>query len=294
MFKETSVKTPEQEAGEQYQARLEEIKTALNEEIEVLMVLSNPLSSHKEKDDVTDEYFEAGKSLFTLLSWLKGCNRLSTLKAKLLENIRVVLPDIKSEVGSKGLPDISIPVLVWPKDEWCDESNNLGADSAQSNFVNAALFIAPRGFSGSNNNPLAVTGVILTSDSDLKSRAVHESMHFLDFNGPLRKAENRILEEIIAFRQQDNIKGKSAREKWRGVLSDSLEIYYNNYDIADLMPFETFRDKALSAMELIKKMDKKMSKIAVTQILLNCISLDDIEQWGDVSEEDLSKLKSKK
>lgn len=291
MERELHRRTPEQEMADKYQARLEEVKKAVAEEIEVLKALEKPLSSYKDEETESAEYMEAGQALFTLLGWLKESTIFPLMKAKTLEHVSAVTPDLKKEIGSQGLPEIAIPVLVWPKEEWFDEDNNLGLDDSVAGNAYNAYFLPPSIFEESKTeNPMSVTGVILTNKNNLKFNAVHETMHFLDFNQPLRVGAARILGEVIAFRQQDRIRRKEKRGNWDEQFKKQWEMYYGKFHMSEYMTFDGFKGRVLEIMAAIKRLDNLIDETTVTHILLNSLTLDDIAQWDKVSDEDLNDM----
>lgn len=289
MFKETKTKTSEQEMADKYQARLEEIRRAIEEEIAMLKPLKKPFSEHR--NSTNDDSQEAAASLLKILNWLKESGHFSNLSAKQLENMRVMMPALKKEISQKGLPDIEIPVLTWPDKDWFHKSSGLGIDQAGSNGEMAAMFLPPEDFANENSsNPLALTGVIMTSSSNLRSHAVHETMHFLDFNLPFRIAENKILEEILAFRQQDYVRNVAAEGNWRDRILDALNLYYDRYELKETISLDDFREITEVLIQVIERMDALLKKDATTQILLNSLSIADILGWNELGDDDLKAM----
>jgi len=141
--------------------------------------------------------------------------------------------------------------------------------------------------------------LIVTHDSAENSSTVHEGAHFLDFYSGLREGADKIIGEIIAFRQQGSVyyneSGKTREIKWHDRLSDHIVVDYLLLYGLDTLEAQKEEQNIDQAIDIIKRLDENwQDSAAVTHILLNFLKLSDIQQWENVSDDDLQVMAKNK
>jgi|GEM_PF-5670631 len=112
--------TEEQTQAEKYQKRLEEVKAALAEETEALKPLALSI-----KDQASSEsgFMAAHEAIEKLYAWLQdNVNGLNRLEIKDLKNVRINIAGGSGQKTSSGLPELDIPIMVFPDVDWRNQS----------------------------------------------------------------------------------------------------------------------------------------------------------------------------
>jgi hypothetical protein len=298
MFKETKTeKTSEQQEAEKYQQRLDEVRQAVDLERKVLAPLSSSIDKYSGD---AKEFEKALKSLDQLRVWLSDSNVFDRISVRDLTSLNVYLESRRQTKVNRGIPNFFAPLLIFPDYAWKGNNNDdddgvryrLMVDRYHKDVIKETngLFIPANRFFDNSDNPFSVTGVLVSVAGEEKFNTVHEGMHLIDFYSGLRTGINQIISEIISFRQEKFIQGFSGYD-WASDLIGVLDNYFLDYGLGGQVTVED-KQSVIKAMRTIERLDEKIGILPTTHILLNSLNLDSINQWSELNDEELVRLKN--
>jgi hypothetical protein len=182
-----------------------------------------------------------------------------------------------------GIPELLPAALVLTEEYWLKVfPETKYFDEKKEHFCTDVGGVHFFGEGYNEDNILSALGLEVINgsrnNSKINKSIRHEGIHAVDFLRGSRVGENRIITELIAHR----IDGKIVRRKKNKEGDNPLNVFFNDlmegYADSWRIDNKVLNEAAQHFKELVFTAEKTLDFSAVTQLLLNSVSIDEFEQ----------------